>query len=152
MRIVRVVVFNHSYFGFKSGSGTLDATAEVLSEHFIRLRMRRPAHFHWSPGQTAYLILPGVSTLPFEAHPFTIASIDSTLLSSDDPEKNGDASGSYWKELVFLIQAREGFTKRLKESALEGKPVKVFVDGPYGTSPDLGKYDTSVLVAGMFVF
>ncbi|KAF7964757.1 hypothetical protein HWV62_3260 [Athelia sp. TMB] len=150
VRIVRLVAFNHSYFGFGSGSGTMDATTELLSDHFIRLRLRRPAHFHWSPGQTAYLILPGVSAIPFEAHPFTIASIDSPLLSEGATEKEPElgASAPYWKELVFLIQARGGFTKRLRESALEGKPVKVFVDGPYGPSPDLGKYDTSVLVAG----
>lgn len=126
----------------------MDATAELLSDHFIRLRMRRPSHFHWSPGQTAYLILPSVSTLPFEAHPFTIGSIDSSLLSDDTSEKNLGESAPYWKELVFLIQAREGFTKRLRESALTGKKIKVFVDGPYGLSPDLGKYDTSVLIAG----
>ncbi|KAF7985874.1 hypothetical protein HWV62_43742 [Athelia sp. TMB] len=148
LRIVRLVAFNHSYFGFGSGSGTMDATTELLSDHFVRVRMRRPAHFHWSPGQTAYLIMPSVSTLPFEAHPFTIASIDSPLLSEGESEKELGASAPYWKELVFLIQARGGFTKRLRESALEGKPVKVFVDGPYGPSPDLGKYDTSVLVAG----
>jgi len=148
VRIVRLVAFNHSYFGFSSGSGTMDATTELLSDHFIRLRMRRPAHFHWSPGQTAYLIMPGVSTLPFEAHPFTIASIDSPLAAEGESEKELGVSAPYWKELVFLIQARGGFTKRLKESALQGKTVKVFVDGPYGPSPDLGKYNTSVLVAG----
>ncbi|KAG2359762.1 ferric reductase NAD binding domain-containing protein [Suillus spraguei] len=162
IRVIRLVVFNHSYFGFKSGSGTMDATTELLSKDVVRLRLRRPPHFHWSPGQTAYLIMPSVSTLPFEAHPFTIASFDSSGLLS--AAKTEDKSGSvenyetqvlgsnantpFWKELVFLVNVHGGFTKRLKEVAAAKGEVKVFVDGPYGPSPDLDSYDTSVFVAG----
>lgn len=129
----------------------MDATTELLSDHFVRLRMRRPPHFSWSPGQTAYLILPGVSTLPFEAHPFTIASVHSSLLTEGEiSEKALGDSTPYWSELVFLINIREGFTKRLRNAALKNELVKVFVDGPYGPSPDLRKYNTSVLVAGRY--
>lgn len=159
IRAVRLVVFNHSYFGFKSGSGTMDATTELLSENVVRLRLHRPPHFHWSAGQSAYLIMPSVSTLPFEAHPFTIASFDSSLLSTattDDQSTSDEnneiqvlgSSAPFWKELVFLVNVREGFTKNLKEVAVRKGKVKVFVDGPYGPSPDLGSYDTSILVAG----
>jgi predicted ferric reductase len=153
IRMVRFVVFNHSYFGFKSGTGTMDAATELLSEDLIRLRLRRPSHFHWSPGQSAYLTMPSVSTLPFEAHPFTIASFDSSLLStaSAEDQSSGEVLGSsapFWKELVFFINVQGGFTKKLKEVAARKGTVKVFVDGPYGPSPDLGSYDTSVLVAG----
>ncbi|KAG1870821.1 ferric reductase NAD binding domain-containing protein [Suillus subluteus] len=161
IRFLRLVVFNHSYFGFRSGS-TMDATAEVLSDDFVRLRFRRPSHFHWTPGQTAYLIMPSVSRLPFEAHPFTIASFNSTLFDVHEEQKptsekhdeidlagsNVGSSVPFWKELVFFINVREGFTARLKDAALKGDKVKVFVDGPYGPSPNLGSYDTSVLVAG----
>ncbi|KAG2095871.1 ferric reductase NAD binding domain-containing protein [Suillus discolor] len=159
IRVVRLVVFNHSYFGFKSGSGTMDATTEMLSADVVRLRLRRPPHFHWSPGQTAYLIMPSVSTLPFEAHPFTIASFDSSLLSTpktEDQSGSGEndetqvlgSSAPFWKELVFLVNVHGGFTKKLKEVAATKGIVKVFVDGPYGPSPDLGSYDTCVFVAG----
>jgi ferric-chelate reductase len=153
IRMVRFVVFNHSYFGFKSGTGTMDAATELLSEDLIRLRLRRPSHFHWSPGQSAYLTMPSVSTLPFEAHPFTIASFDSSLLStaSAEDQSSGEVLGSsapFWKELVFFVNVQGGFTKKLKEVAAKKGTVKVFVDGPYGPSPDLGSYDTSVLVAG----
>lgn len=161
IRFLRLVVFNHSYFGFRSGS-TMDATAELLSDDFVRLRFHRPSHFHWTPGQTAYLIMPSVSRLPFEAHPFTIASFNSTLFDVPEEQKPTDekyaeislARGSlgsstpFWKELVFFINVREGFTTRLKDAALKGDKVKVFVDGPYGPSPNLGSYDTSVLIAG----
>ncbi|KAG2112970.1 ferric reductase like transmembrane component-domain-containing protein [Suillus discolor] len=159
VRVVRLAVFNHSYFGFKSGSGTMDATTEMLSEDIVRVRLRRPPHFHWSPGQAAYLIMPSVSTLPFEAHPFTIASFDSSLLSTaetEDQSGGGEnhetqvlgSSNSLWKELVFLVNVHGGFTKKLKEVAATKGTVKVFVDGPYGPSVDLGSYDTSVFVAG----
>ncbi|KIJ60858.1 hypothetical protein HYDPIDRAFT_97841 [Hydnomerulius pinastri MD-312] len=161
LRVVRLIVFNHSYFGFRSGS-TMDATAELLSEDFVRLRFHRPSHFHWTPGQTAYLIMPSVSRLPFEAHPFTIASFDSNLFSAVEEEKPAQeksnrrslaehalgSSTPFWKEVVFFINVREGFTARLKDAAVRGGKVKVFVDGPYGPSPDLGLYDTSVLIAG----
>ncbi|KAG1856371.1 hypothetical protein DFJ58DRAFT_879597 [Suillus subalutaceus] len=161
IRFLRLVVFNHSYFGFRSGS-TMDATAEVLSDDFVRLRFHRPSHFHWTPGQTAYLIMPSVSRLPFEAHPFTIASFNSTLFDVPKEQKptsekhaeiglaegNLGSSVPFWKELVFFINVREGFTARLKDAALKGDKIKVFVDGPYGPSPNLASYDTSVLVAG----
>lgn len=133
----------------------MDAGIELLSPHLVRLRLLRPSHFHWSPGQAAYLIMPGVSTLPFEAHPFTIASVDTA-----DDEAQGDATLTveekealaetrpYWKELVFIINVHSGFTRKLRDIAEKGGKVKVFVDGPYGKSPDLTGYDTSVLIAG----
>ncbi|KAF9238223.1 hypothetical protein BU15DRAFT_88459 [Melanogaster broomeanus] len=165
IRVARLVVFNHLYFGFKRHSGELDATTELLCDDFVRVRMHRPPHFNWSAGQSAYLIVPSISTLPFEAHPFSIASIDSALFSPDagNPrdddvseksqgppspktmEQRGDA---YWKELVFLVNVRGGFTKRLKDAAAQNKTVKVLLDGPYGAAPDLGAYDTAVLISG----
>ncbi|KAF9233623.1 ferric reductase NAD binding domain-containing protein [Melanogaster broomeanus] len=126
---VRLIIFNHSYFGFRSGS-TMDATAELLSEDFVRLHFHRPTHFHWTPGQTAYLIMPSTSNA---------TSLAEHALGSSTP---------FWKEVVFFINVRGGFTARLKEAALKGNKVKVFVDGPYGPTPDLGSYDTSVLIAG----
>jgi predicted ferric reductase len=119
----------------------MDATTEMLSEDVVRLSLRRTPHFHWSPGQTAYLIMPSVSTLPFEAHPFTIASFDPSLMSTG-------SSAPFCNELVFSVNVQGGFTKKLTEVAAKKETVKVFVDGPYGPSPDLGSYDTSVLVAG----
>ncbi|KAG1727437.1 ferric reductase NAD binding domain-containing protein, partial [Suillus lakei] len=57
-------------------------------------------------------------------------------------------SAPFWTELVFFINVRQGFTARLKDAASTSDKVKIFVDGPYGSSPNLGSYDTSVLVAG----
>lgn len=141
----------------------MDAIIELQSEEHVRLRLCRPPHFHWLPGQMAYLIVPSVSRLPFEAHPFTIASINSDMfLPSRETTKSTNerrakealaensltARSPFWKELVFFINVRKGFTSRLKKAAMEGKRVKVFVDGPYGLPPDLRTYDTSILIAG----
>lgn len=106
--------------------------------------------------------MPGVSAFPLESHPFTIASVDARyqLNGVDKAEKGADAGKAdsagedatpYWKELVFLVNVREGFTRRLAESAKRGEKVKVLVDGPYGFSPNLDNDDTVVLIAGMFV-
>ena len=97
--------------------------------------------------------MPDVSTIPFEAHPFTIASVDTTGDGTrrDAPTtvKEGFAETEpYWKELVFFINVHDGFTRKLRDVAEKGGKAKVFVDGPYGKPPDLTSYDTSLLIAG----
>lgn len=127
------------------------------------MRFPRPSQFKWTPGQAAFLIMPSVSAIPFEAHPFTIASVDSryrlrgksmsridSLATLTDPKDMSDAPES--EELQFMINVREGFTKRLAQAAEMGQKVKVFVDGPYGFSPNLLGDDTVVLVAGALEF
>ncbi|KAF5361182.1 hypothetical protein D9758_009046 [Tetrapyrgos nigripes] len=149
IRAIRLIAFNHSYFGFGSGSGTLDASTELISPHLVRVTLRRPAHFHWAPGQFAYLITPTVSLLPFEGHPFTIASYDSKMNAKEITSTSGSSSSkAYWKELVFLVNVRDGFTKRLSHVAAQKGTIKVFVDGPYGQRNDLSGYDNVVLIAG----
>ena len=154
IRFIRYIVFNHSYRTFKEVSGKTDASVELLSPRLMRLRLRKPPHFHWSPGQMAYLTMPGVSTVPFEAHPFTIASVDTTRDESwntvtpiIEMESLGETE-PYLKELVFFINVHGGFTKKLRSVAEKGEKVEVAVEGPYGKPPDLTDYDTSVLIAG----
>ncbi|KAF8555031.1 iron reductase [Imleria badia] len=155
VRVARVVLCNHLYCGFSRRARLQDATTELLCDDFVRVTVRRPAHFQWSPGQTAYLIMPSVSAFPLEAHPFSISSIDSTLFrprARDEHSTSGEAKETaetaHWKELVFIINVRGGFTKRLKEIAAQSTTVKLFIDGPYGCAPDMGAYDTSILIAG----
>ncbi|KAH0828736.1 hypothetical protein J3R83DRAFT_3157 [Lanmaoa asiatica] len=144
IRTGRLVYFNLAYFGSSQKPGILDATTELLSNSLVRVRFRRPNNFHWSPGQFAYLTMPSVSRLPFEAHPFSIASADSVLFAPDTKI----AEDSYGKELVFLIGVKNGFTRRLKDVAARGERVKVYIDGPYGKGVNLGCYNTSLLIAG----
>ncbi|KAF9074427.1 iron reductase [Rhodocollybia butyracea] len=170
IRTTRLILFNHLYFGLGSSAGnhTLDANTELITPECVRLTLKRPPHFKWAPGQLAYLICPGVSALPFESHPFTIASYDSremtpqpaladsssALSTSTSMNERATvalehATVSHWKELVFLIHVREGFTKRLAEIAVQRDTIKVYLDGPYGTSHDVSSYKTIVFIAGL---
>ncbi|KIJ12663.1 hypothetical protein PAXINDRAFT_14587 [Paxillus involutus ATCC 200175] len=118
LRVVRLIVFNHFYFGFRSGS-TMDATAESRG-----LCFHRPPHFHWTPGQTAYLIMPSVSRLPFEAHPFAIASFDSDLFNSVEEEKPCKDKSNQRS----IANVRGGLTARLEEAALAGRKVIMLLE------------------------
>lgn len=114
---------------------------ELISSDTVRLTLRR--RFSWRPGQHAYVILPTVSDLPTEAHPFTIASIPDSLDITNDSKD---------RDVVFLIRGREGFTGRLREYAADNGvcTVPALVDGPYGCPPDLTGFSTSILIAGQF--
>ncbi|PPQ88881.1 hypothetical protein CVT25_009116 [Psilocybe cyanescens] len=113
-----------------------DALVELLSEDTVRLTIR--CKMSWTPGQHAYVILPTISNMPFEAHPFTIASI---------PDDGASNDGS---DVVFLIRGRGGFTQRLRAHATKdhGCRVPALLDGPYGIPPDLRRFSTCVLIAG----
>lgn len=138
LRLSRIILNNR--IGWKQSQHEGTASVELLSQDTIRLTMRR--RMSWKPGQHAYVILPTVSDLPSEAHPFTIASIPNTLDGMEDSQE---------KEVSFIIRGRNGFTGRLREhaSGSEDKTVPALIDGPYGCPPDLTVYETCILIAGM---
>ncbi|OCH90700.1 hypothetical protein OBBRIDRAFT_582310 [Obba rivulosa] len=137
LRSARLLWNNSGRFGKDKECAT--ANVELVSSDTIRLTLRRK--LNWTPGQHAYVILPTVSDLPTEAHPFTIASIPKALDGTEGPEE---------KDVVFLIRGRSGFTGRLRDHATQNGvcSVPAFVDGPYGCPPDLTKYTTCILIAG----
>lgn len=105
LRFARVLWNNSGRFGSKHTSSV--ATVELLSADTIRLTLRR--QMKWTPGQHAYVVLPTVSDIPTEAHPFTIASIPSSLDGTKGDEE---------KDVVFIIRGRSGFTGRLRDHAM----------------------------------
>ncbi|THH14583.1 hypothetical protein EW146_g5767 [Bondarzewia mesenterica] len=150
IRLIRIIIFNHSYFGLKSGLGTFDTTADIAAPGFVRIRFQRPKHMHWSAGQCAFLTMSGVSMYTFESHPFTIANAD---LDDErrilDEKSDSVVSVSHGNDAVCLINARQGFTRRLIDIAKKGGSLKVFLDGPYGNPPLLGGFlEASILLAG----
>ncbi|KAF9456039.1 hypothetical protein BDZ94DRAFT_1276652, partial [Collybia nuda] len=158
VRALRLVAFNFGYFKSKSAM-ELDAHVDILSPHFLRIVLYRPAHFHWAPGQSAYLTIPTVSGFPLEAHPFTMSTIDVPYIedekSSDAGEKGSETStsptpttGAVVKKLVFLTRIRRGFTERLLHAARDNQQFKAFLDGPYSSPPLLKGYSTVILIAG----
>ncbi|KAI0347145.1 hypothetical protein BDW22DRAFT_1425211 [Trametopsis cervina] len=117
------------------------ATLELLSSDTIRITARRGRNVPvtWSAGQHMFLAFPSVG--PAESHPFTIATVP-----NDD-----SSSAESGKEMVWVIRARDGFTRRIKEYALERNgscKVPVFMHGPYGAPPDITPYSTCVFIAG----
>lgn len=119
------------------------ATVELVSNDTVRLTLLR--RFSWKPGQHAYVTLPSISRLPFEAHPFTIASIPTR-------SRNTNVNSSDDNSVVFIIRGRSGMTGQLRQfAARENRftvTVPALVDGPYGCPPDLLKFSTSILIAG----
>ncbi|KAF8637231.1 hypothetical protein AX17_002962 [Amanita inopinata Kibby_2008] len=149
LRGLRIIVYNISYLrGGKCQE--LNATVEILAPKFLRLTVYRSKYLHWSPAQSVYLTLPNTWPIPFETHPFTIASVDK-VDNEQGHGRNGELdekSRRDMKELTFFIKVRGGFTKRLHEIASAGQSLRVLVDGPYGVPPVFRGYDTIVLIAG----
>ncbi|KAJ1308586.1 hypothetical protein OPQ81_004284 [Rhizoctonia solani] len=113
-----------------------EASLERVSGDTVRLTVRRS--FRWTSGQHAYILAPTIAKLPFEAHPFTIASV-----YSKEAHKDGRM-----QELVFIIRGRNGFTKRLLETSETRQSIPVIIDGPYGAPPRLSHYSTCIFLAG----
>ena len=142
IRLIRLATVNFGYlnpWSSKNSKKELDATVEVLSPQLVRVTLRRSKYFHWRPGHSAYLSFPSISSFPFESHPFTISTIDD------------DNSTSAENVLVFLIQAQSGFTRKLLKAASSDQTYKVFLNGPYGSPPSLVGYQTTILIAGLFL-
>lgn len=147
-RLARVVFVNFiSSPTAPSTAATPKSTIQRLSKDTVRLSVRRSRNLlsSWRPGQHFFVIVPGVSTLPWEAHPFTPASIPHTI----------DGSSEKDVEINFIIRGRDGFTGRLLRHAIEHESLAetvtsntILVDGPYGQPPDLGIFDTAILIAG----
>ncbi|KAH9926197.1 ferric reductase like transmembrane component-domain-containing protein [Fomitopsis serialis] len=76
------------------------AHAELLPGRTIRLRLITPGYLPWAPGQHFLVQCPAISR--WTTHPFTNA----TICDQEAPNDEG-------RELVFLIRAKNGWTKRL---------------------------------------
>lgn len=138
LRLGRLIWNNRVWPGTSSNNS--HASVELLTQDTVRLTLRRK--MHWTPGQHAYVVLPTVSNLPTEAHPFSIASIPHSLDGTEGPTD---------KDVTFIIRGRSGFTRRLREHAgRKGAPdsVPAYIDGPYGCPPNLKMFSTCILIAG----
>jgi predicted ferric reductase len=85
------------------------------------------------PGMIIYLWLPGVSLLSmFQTHPFFIGWWENNV--------DGKANS-----ITLLIQKQNGFTRRLIEHPAGS--FLTWIDGPYGSTPNLDQYNRALLVA-----
>ncbi|KAF8309427.1 hypothetical protein DL93DRAFT_2062937 [Clavulina sp. PMI_390] len=123
------------------------SSVELLSTDTVRVSLTRPRKTlaSWRAGQHFFIIAPGIANLPWEAHPFTSSTIPHSLGGTDEDDVH----------VEFIIRGRDGFTGNLLEHAiLNGAAPKIakaetfILDGPYGQPPNLGVFDTAILVAG----
>ncbi|KAI0453453.1 ferric reductase NAD binding domain-containing protein [Xylaria acuta] len=103
-----------------------EATIFPLPNGGTRIVLKKPMT-RARPGKHCYVWLPHIRA--FETHPFTIVATE---------------------PLELIINSYSGFTRDLHRYASNkpGAPLKVSVEGPYGTFPDPMEYDKVVLVAG----
>ena len=124
----------------------------------------------WRPGQHIRLYLPALGA--FEMHPFTPANCSNIATPpplpprrSQDMERQRSASSiassRQSSDMLLMIRARSGLTRRLKEFHTEWlklpcpnatvssteTSLTAYVDGPYGNSPHWEDYENLVLVA-----
>lgn len=124
------------------------ATLSQMSGGVTKICVKSQQIKGWTPGAHVLLSIPKLG--PGQSHPATIASIPS----------------SHGGDLVFLLKSRQGFTRRIHQSAVDSstsllRPEKAanavadqethlaLIDGPYGsTGADFAGFDSVLLIAG----
>lgn len=162
VRYARIIYYNGLWrIGRCQASSA--AALRLLSSDTTRLELYKADFPDWRPGSYAYISTPTTSWLP-QSHPFTIASrprrnkkeaidynIPGTANSASALQADKPNIMVPEPNLIFLIRARTGWTKKLHELAQkETYPsIPILIDGPYGGCPPLHiGFDTVLLFAG----
>ena len=138
LRLRRVLYLNHFQWRSKTAARLWSNQARLtrLPGNVTRITIDKPA-VSWKPGQ--HMFLSCHSIVPLQSHPFTISSLP--------------CDGA----MEFLVQAREGGTKRFMKYASSHLPTAehglsslkhVGIEGPYGRLRPLNQFDSVVLFAG----
>lgn len=139
------MVITHVRSHHQRNSQEID-TVRLVSESVMLVTLYRKTT--WKAGQSFFLTLPTVSSFPLETHPFTVAALPG-------PFGTRPVLIDGTKELLFIIRAKDGFTRRLLNlaKAAGGRAAQLpltLVDGPYGVPPDVDAFRHVVLIAGEF--
>ncbi|OLL23592.1 Ferric reductase transmembrane component 1 [Neolecta irregularis DAH-3] len=100
------------------------AKIEALQGRATRITISGSQIKRWLPGQHAYITIPSIA--PFQAHPFTIATVD---------------------EMSFVTLVKSGFTLKLWDTATQNSTVHAIIDGPYGCPPPLSHFGQLILIS-----
>lgn len=159
LRCMDQTLINVGFRHWKIHTTRLTGITESGDTAILRLQLARPCAIR--PGQYIYLtILTSRLGSLFQRHPFTVAWWDTTQTER------------YPSTIYIVIEPRHGWTKALLErlsdvvpslspehnpsdqttesarAELEFKCCQgVWIDGPYGVTPDLAQFDTFVLFA-----
>ncbi|QPG74320.1 hypothetical protein FOA43_001647 [Brettanomyces nanus] len=122
-RLIRVLRMTR--FGYQT------ARFEIINETSYRVTVPRPKSFNSAPGQYGFVYFSD-PFLFFQNHPFTLIN-------------NGDS-------ITFYIKAKKGVTARIMKQlskTREGTMLKkICIEGPYGDSSPVGRFDNTLLIAG----
>jgi NAD(P)H-flavin reductase len=120
---------------YTTGFG-LPATIESVGPDLIKLSVRVPSRFKWSPGQHVFVRILGLGAHALTSHPFTVSSLHTRGAENT-------------AELVMRVH--RGLTGALAQR-VAGKAAwtsRVVVDGPYGgLHVPLKAYERVYLLAG----
>lgn len=153
-RLLRIFLFNKLWLALpvvKTSSKPSTATLKLLTPSTLMISFQHPASYlKWTAGQHFYVIIPGLSRLPWEAHPFTCTTI---------PGHAGMGLGA--GQVTFIVRVREGATKRMKDAVDKERKaqglgvdeecsidVPAALEGPYGEVRGMDMYDGVIIVAG----
>ncbi|KAK9457750.1 ferric reductase NAD binding domain-containing protein [Dipodascopsis uninucleata] len=114
-----------------AASGLHIKASMVVHGDATYLTVKPSIHFKPSPGQYAFIYV--LRHNFWESHPFSIMK-----------SRNG--------EYVFVAKAHEGMTGKIHKSVSRNEDrnevVRVWIEGPYGDSFPIARYETVLLVAG----
>ncbi|WRT68633.1 uncharacterized protein IL334_005611 [Kwoniella shivajii] len=152
IRVLRLVVLNKLWIRRSLSASDIPskATISLLTPSTLLLKFSSTSdHLNWSAGHHFYVVMPGMSRFPWEAHPFTACTVPA------NPGKGTQA------ELAFIIRVRDGFTKRMKDKVDEVRKekglavddhvdveVSAAVEGPYGVKSNFTGYEGILMFAG----
>lgn len=159
-RILRLTILNKLWTVIPSPTAAnlpSTATLTLLTPSTLKVSFQTPSsQLNWSAGQHFYVVMPGMARMPWEAHPFTAATV---------PLRNPHGEDKETGELTFIVRVRDGFTKRMKNRVDKERKalglavdeeckieVKAAVEGPYGQVRKLDLYDGVLIVAGKLTY
>jgi predicted ferric reductase len=163
MRLLRIIVFNPGHWS------TTALASYSHSANIIRLNVPIDRAFY-KPQAGNYFYLSILDDAHFwESHPFTVASISDEFLGKlECSEEEAPLLGSMMmaseadsqliilepkkQHMTFLIRPYDGFTLRLRDMLVgeqsSPKLLRMLVDGPYGHTQRLHKYQRVMFIAG----
>lgn len=104
---------------------------EIDPEEIMQVDITIPRPWRVRAGQHIFISIPKLGILRgLRGHPFVITWWDRDITGLT---------------VTLLIKSRTGFTRELRRHV--EKPLRVFVDGPFGIRHDFGDYGTVVMVA-----
>lgn len=149
VRIGRLVWINVNW----SGKRPTNTDVTLYNDSIIKMSIPVADGWNLAPGSYVFLYFPSFKV--WQSHPFTIVDISkssavryvekSGVTVQEDSLSSEDAD-----RMTILFRAHKGVTKQILKKAIASGghfQTRVLVEGPYGSSHDLTRYDTVVLLA-----